>query len=282
MERVEQSIDVFRYLDYRSFCKDFYSIKKEADRSFSFRQFARDAKVAGSYLKHIIDGTRNLSPETSRKFAQGMRMSVDEADYFETLVRFNQAVTIHDKSHYLDQLRRKKSKALKPVGLAEAVSLLSHWYVLALKELVVNLNTVDPVVLQKALRRKLSDTVIQKAISDLQAFGWIEWDGHQWKSKAPQVQFPDEVRSFVIREFHRQMLGVASDALEDALAQREFGAAVFTFPQNRFSELKAKIKDFQQELVSYVQDVHRESDSAQLKVYHLGVQCFLLQKGDEK
>lgn len=271
------SLDIYSYLDYRGFCRDFYNSRKKSDPAFSYRSFARQAGIAGSYLKHVIDGIRNLSPEMSLKFGTGMGLDSKEIEYFETLVRFNQATGLDEKAIYLDRLRRKRAKALKPLGLTEAVDLLSHWYVVAIKELVVQLNTIDSKKLQRALRKRIPETLIEKTVGMLIDLGWVyETDG-AWGSRASQIQFPDEVRSYVVRAFHRQMLELAIEALEDDLQYREFGAAIFTFPRKDIPKLKAKIKDMQMELVSFVQDLSNQSPDDEQVVYYAGLQSFSLQ-----
>ncbi len=229
------ALDIFSYLDYRAFCRDFYREKKETEVGFSFRSFAKKASVASSYLKHVIDGKRNLSSEMSIKFGHGMNLSPKEIDYFENLVRFNQADSLEEKDLYFDRLRKKRAKALKPLGLTEAVRLLSHWYVVAIKELVVQLNSIDSKILQKALRKKIPESLVEKTVKMLIDLGWIFDREGQWESRASQIQFPDEVRSYVVRAFHRQMLELSVEALEDDLAHREFGAAIFTFPKKDIS-----------------------------------------------
>lgn len=278
MQAQGEALDIYSYLDYRSFCRDFYSQKKASQKDFSFRSFARKAQVAGSYLKHVIDGTRNLSPEMGAKFAAGMDLDPKEIDYFETLIRFSQASSIEEKTLYLDRLRRKKARALRPLGLADAVNLLSHWYVVAIKELVVNLNSIDSRLLSRVLRKKVSEGVIEKTVAELIKLGWLFEREGRWSSQATQIQFPDEVRSYVIRSFHRQMLELGSEALDDELEEREFGAAVFTFPKSEFPKLKAKLKDLQVEFVSYVQDLSSQRADEEALVYYFGMQCFSLQK----
>jgi len=272
-----QTLDIYSYLDYRAYCRDFYHYKKRTDSDFSYRSFARTAGIAGSYLKHVIDGIRNLSPEMSTRFGAGMGLHAHEIEYFETLVRFNQATGLDEQAIYLDRLRRKRARALKPLGLTEAVDLLSHWYVVAIKELVVQANTIDPKTLQKVLRKRLPESLIEKTISKLVDLGWIFEKEGQWQSRASQIQFPDEVRSYVVRAFHRQMLELAIEALEDDLAYREFGAAIFTFPKKDIPKLKAKIKDMQVELVSFVQDLSNQATTDEQVVYYAGLQSFSLQ-----
>lgn len=273
------SLDIYSYLDYRSYCRDFYTSEKKTDEKFSYRVFGKRASIAGSYLKHVMDGIRNLSPEMSIKFGQGMGLNTKEIEYFENLVRFNQASSLEEKSFYFDRLRRKRSRALKPLGLTEAVALLSHWYVVAIKELVVNLNSDDVRAIQRVLRKKLPENIIERTIEDLKSLGWISSVDGRWVSSASQIVFPDEVRSYVVRSFHRQMLEVASEALEDDILMREFGAAVFTFPVSKLPQLKERIKEMQKDLISYVQDLGSSNDEeAEKVVYHFGLQCFALQK----
>ncbi|PIR23058.1 MAG: hypothetical protein COV44_04875 [Deltaproteobacteria bacterium CG11_big_fil_rev_8_21_14_0_20_45_16] len=280
------SVDIYSYLNYRDFCRDFYVFRKKTDSNFSYRYFARKAEVAPAYLKHVIDGKRNLSPEMSVRFGYGMDLSEKEVEYFENLVRFNQATSLEDKTTYLERLRRKRTRSLRSLSMAEAALLLSHWYVVAIKELVVNLNTIEVERIQAALRRKLPEGLIERTLEDLMTMGWLEQVDGQWRSQVSQIKFPDEVKSYVVRSFHRQMLELAQEALEDELDRREFGAAVFSFPTHRYPELKSKIKELQAELVSYVQDItdsHIRENSADVqKIYFFGVQCFSLQNEESK
>jgi uncharacterized protein (TIGR02147 family) len=54
--------DVFQYLDYRAFLRDYYKEKKAASKTFSYVNFARKAKISSSgFLLHVIKGERNLT-----------------------------------------------------------------------------------------------------------------------------------------------------------------------------------------------------------------------------
>ncbi len=281
-ESTSDRLDIYSYLDYRVFCRDFYHCQKQRDARFSFRSFAKDAGIAGSYLKHVIDGIRNISVSMSQRFGSAMGLDDKELEYFEILVRFNHAQSIDEKAQQLDRLRRKRARALKPLGLTDAVDLLSHWYVVAIKELVVNLNTIQAKTIQKLLRQKLTDSLIEKTIEHLIRLGWLYEEDGVWCSRASQIQFPDEVRSYVVRSFHRQMLEIAAEALDDELEIREFGAATFTFPRSEFPKLKAKIKDMQLELIGFVQDLNTGGTDGDRAVYHFGIQCFSLQRSEGK
>jgi len=275
-----EGLDLFSYLDYREFCRDYYRTQKAADAEFSYRAFGRKAKVAPAYLKHIIDGKRNLSPQMSLQFAHGMTLSSKEADYFETLVRFNQASSVEEKNVHLERLRKKRARGLRDVSLAEAALLLSHWYVVAIKELVVSLNSSDPLQIQNLLRKKLTEAQIERTIEDLIHYGWLQLVDGKWTSQANQIRFPDEVKSYVVRSFHQQLLELAREALEDPLERREFGAAVFTFPKEKLPALKDKIKQLQKDLVIFVQEETKDvstldsKNEASTELMGFSIQCF--------
>lgn len=275
-----EGLDIYNYLDYRAFCRDFYTFHKKVTSGFSYRSFGRTAGIAAAYFKHIMDGKRNLSPEMSIKFAEGMKLTTKEIDYFENLVRFNQAHSLEEKSLYFERLRKKRARTLQTVSLAEAVNLLTHWHVVAIKELVVNKNTDDAAMIQQWLRKKIPETLVRDTIEKLKVLGWITFSEDRWKSSASQIQFPDEVKSYVIRSFHRQMLKLAMEALGDDISEREFGAMIFTFPVSCLPQLKEKVKELQKDLLHYIQDISTEANDSQKLVYHFGVQCFSLQKNE--
>jgi uncharacterized protein (TIGR02147 family) len=57
----DSPVDVYRYLDYRAFLRDFYEAKKAKSRTFSYRAFSKRAGVASpNYLKLVIEGQRSL------------------------------------------------------------------------------------------------------------------------------------------------------------------------------------------------------------------------------
>ena len=63
--------EVFAYLDYRAYLRDYYTSRKAQGASFSFRSFSRKAKLRSpNYLKLVMDGARNLTAEMAARFAQ--------------------------------------------------------------------------------------------------------------------------------------------------------------------------------------------------------------------
>lgn len=105
MPAAEAEIDVFAYLDYRAFLRDYYRARKEAGRGFSYRSFSRRAELKSpNYLKLVIDGDRNLSTDMAKRFATACGLKGDEQRYFVDLVAFCQAQTVADRNEYCARL----------------------------------------------------------------------------------------------------------------------------------------------------------------------------------
>lgn len=87
----KREIDVFEYRNYRAFLRYFYQ-RGKANRTLSLRSFSQRAGLRSpNYLKLVIDGDRNLTPQVAARFAKACELSGEAADYFCDLVAFNQA-----------------------------------------------------------------------------------------------------------------------------------------------------------------------------------------------
>lgn len=96
---------VFSYSDYREYIRDFYLSKKSLNSAFSYRYLAQKAGInSSSFYKYVIEGKRNLTKGTLLKTCQMLKLNTAEAEYFESLVFFNQAKTIKEKNHFFDKL----------------------------------------------------------------------------------------------------------------------------------------------------------------------------------
>jgi uncharacterized protein (TIGR02147 family) len=84
--------DVFQYLDFRAYLRDYYQEKKASQKAFSHLSFARKAGIASSgFLLHVMKGERNLTRPVALKTANAMGLGKTEKEYFGWLVDYGQA-----------------------------------------------------------------------------------------------------------------------------------------------------------------------------------------------
>ena len=83
------SVNIFEYLDYRVYLRDFYTEHKRESAAFSHRAFSRRAGLRSSnYLSLVMKGERDLSPEMAPRFAKACGLAKSEADFFCDLVLY--------------------------------------------------------------------------------------------------------------------------------------------------------------------------------------------------
>src|SRR5262245_35695049 len=101
----EDAIDVFEYVDYRAYLRDYYAHAKRARRGFSHRAFSRRVGLGSpNHLKRVMDGTRNLTLDMANRFAEALGLSGDAGEYFVQLVRLGQGRTSLERSRVYEKL----------------------------------------------------------------------------------------------------------------------------------------------------------------------------------
>ncbi|HUP58704.1 MAG TPA: TIGR02147 family protein, partial [Bdellovibrionota bacterium] len=131
-----ERVNIFEFTDYRTYLKAFYETKKVTNPAYSMSTFTRRAGLGHNsrgYLKLIIEGKRNLTPHTVRRFADALGLQPREALYFENLVYFNQAKTPKDKDYYFQRVSISTAgRESKPFELLRSqYQFYSNWYYVA-------------------------------------------------------------------------------------------------------------------------------------------------------
>ena len=100
-----KQVTIFEYDNYRAYLRDLYKFYKETKPQFSYRYFSQKAGFRSpNFLQLVIEGKRNLSPESVEKFTHALKLGKKEAEFFRVLVYLNQARTVSEKKIYAEQL----------------------------------------------------------------------------------------------------------------------------------------------------------------------------------
>jgi uncharacterized protein (TIGR02147 family) len=255
-------IDVFRYLDYRSFLADFYKAKKR--RGFSYRAFSRATGLgAPNYLKLVIAGERNLTPAMAGRFAASCGLSGEAAAYFQNLVEFNQAKTSAERDSSYRQLAGfRRYRQAQKLERAQA-AYHSTWYLPAIRELCSSpAFREDPQWLASVLRPAIKPSEAKHALELLLELGLLERaaDGRLRQSD-PVVTTGAQTQHMNIRNYHAEMLRRAIEAIELVPAkERDISSLTMCLGPDGLARFKRRIAEFQQELIDLAE---RETDRSQ-------------------
>lgn len=269
---------IYDFLDYRQFLRAWYEAEKRRLPAFSYRYFARKAGFSSpNFLKLVIDGERNLSPDSVDRFAAALKFTQDEERFFRDLVTYNQTRNLSEKNLLFERvIASKRFQEWRKLDVS-LVDYLRHWYYPAIRELAALPDfRPDPAWIQKRLVAGLETVEIERALSILEELGLLvrNPDGElvrsaETLSTGPRVMGAARVAA---RSLHREMLERASDSLDTVPAEwREVGAVTVAIRASTVSELKERIVRFRRELLERC-----DQDEGPEEVYQFNVQLFPL------
>lgn len=273
---MNDKLNIYEYLDYRSFLKNMYSLKKQENPNFSFRSFSRVAGLKSSnFLKLVMDGKRNLSTDTIQKFAGAFKLTKEETNFFETMVLFNQSISTAEKNRYYDKITQSKHYLdTKPLEANQYVY-FSSWHFVALRELVLLKDfQEDPQWINQKLQIKLNPVEIKRAFRILLELKLLERDDSQRLTQtAEKIAVTPEMGSLALVNYHREMLRKASDSLEKSqTSHRDISALTIAISKKKFDQIQERIKQFRAELHALAVD----DDDDRSAVYQVNFQLFNL------
>lgn len=258
-ERVErparvdgEGIDVFAYLDYRAFLRDYYLWGKERGW-LSFRAFSRRAGLRSpNYLKLVMDGERSITDAMATRFAAALGLTQESATYFCDLVRFKQAKTVAERSKLLQKLTgHQRYREIRPLDAAHA-AYHSNWYLPAVRELAARRDfREDPAWIARTLWPAITFEQAQRALDTLLELGLLVRDEQgDLRQGDPLLSTGAEVTSLNVARFHQAMLERASAAIETVPAEeRDISSLTLCLGVDGIRRLKERLRAFRRELL---------------------------------
>jgi uncharacterized protein (TIGR02147 family) len=252
-EKVGSPPNLFDYFDYREYLSDYYRFHKRKNASYSYRLFARKAKLGSpNYLKLVVDGKRRITDRTLFQFARGLGLNRDEEKYFRELVMYQEVSDPDSKENHLRSLLKYQEKQRTPTPLkADRIKFLLDWYHSVVRELV---NTrdfrEDPAWIAKRLGNKITEAQAKESLELLERLQILERDADgRLQQREPLLTSSDEVPSHVVRSLHRTYLRKAMNSIFAApMDKRELSGLVVAVPNHRIREVKEEIKEFRKKL----------------------------------
>lgn len=270
--------EIFGYLDYRQYLSAVYEARK-ASRGFSFRAFSKLAGFSSpNFIKLVIDGERNLSPQAAAQLGRGLKLSGQSLEYFKVLVAMNQTPDDGERVALLARLQELMPHGRRREVGADGVQYLSSWLFPVIRDLVAAKHfREDAYWISRRLRGRVSAEEVRHAIQFLLKHNYVRRTTEGKLEVADDVVLSsDEVRSLAVRAYHRSMLGEAIDALSSVpIEEREFGALTVAISRSAIPELKSRIKAFRAELHTWIMAQGAGvGTEAQQEIIQINIQMF--------
>ena len=252
MPREPDLPDLYATLDYRSWLQDWFDARKAANPRYSHRLFARRAGVRSpSLLREVIDGKRNLTANTLEGFVQALDLSSADARFFGDLVALDQADTEEERNEAWERVAAsKRFREAHPIAGA-SVAYLSHWYIVAIRELALRDDfRRDARWVARQLRPRITAAQARSALETLESLGLlVEADG-RWRPADVSLATPHEVAGLAAHNYHREMLDRVREAIQGAEPEeRHLAGVTVCIPMALVPRLKAEFDAFQERLL---------------------------------
>ncbi|HEX7674756.1 MAG TPA: TIGR02147 family protein [Bdellovibrio sp.] len=263
--------EIARYSCYRVFLRDFFDYKKSLRAGFSYRQFASLVGLKSpNYLQLVIQDKRNLTETTARRLAEALRLNAKEVNYFEALVRLqnaeNQEALVKAQKH----LHACLKKLLTNFVQLDGSEILAKWYFMPIRELAL-LQGFEPSgeYIAAQLQNIISSEEAEDALKFLLASGYLKQEGSRFLQTEPVLDTGLDIfnHSFM-QEYHAQVLKVWSQHIDKlGFENQELGLLNIPVPRNKLPELQEKIRQFQDEIIGWSQTLESHEELVQMGTY---------------
>lgn len=266
-------LSIFEYIDYRKFLSEYYQSKKKNSRYFSYRYFAQKIGLnSPSFLKHVIDGNRNLTSQMAERFANALDLSPKEKKYFYNLIQFNQASSSIEKQEYYAALRTILSGVKESVLKSDQYEFYARWYIPVLRELICLYNfREDYQLMASILIPSIEASEAKAAVKLLLRLNLVEpLENGGFRQTVSAITAKDSVFSQAVREFTKTMIDHSKVALEKIdKSKRHISAVTMGISPEAYDMLTSEIEAFK-DRVKFI--VNKDKKSS--RIYQMTISLF--------
>jgi uncharacterized protein (TIGR02147 family) len=273
-------VNLFEYLDYRVFLRDYISAKKKENRYFSERMIASRLDCNPGFFNRVLKAKRNLSSHYVLKLGAFLKLSAKQKHYFELLVNYNQAKKQIEKDHFFHQLDIFRSSKVKQT-LAAQHALYSQWFYVVLRELIGFVPCKDSTDetcrnLAKYFEPKVPIEQLRAALVTLEQLGLLSRKSNgAFVVKERFITSGADIPQVIINRVLMQFMDLARLAIDKIPKQkRSLSTLTVSVSEKGYEKIREKLDQCRGEILSMVGEEDEDID----RVYHLNLHFFPVTK----
>lgn len=283
MPKILEAPMLSNYLDFRKYLADYYRYRRELSkkdlRPYTYAVFSAGANIKSpNYLKMIIEGRRNLSPEMIAKFAKALGLNKEHSEEFRLLTLFGQATDPAERNMFLKELNEfRVNVKLKSGEISRtAWEKVPNWVAWVLYSMIDQEGADFRLPkLREHLRGKASDSEIEEALRSLINSGEVIVDditGRPQKVRS-LIENAEDVPVALVRKLQAELMYLGLESLfRDSATEREFGTLTVAMTKTEFEDLKFQLRKIRKE--TQKNNAVKRATSKGERVYQLNLQLF--------
>ncbi len=268
---------IYDYLDPVNFINDKFKEIKERNSGFSLRAWARQLGMKSHGPLHaILKKQRSIPKKLTPFLIKSLKLSGEEAKYFEALVDFHRAKTPQEKDFYKEKLDKLSPVPLREINDLEAYRYITDPVHITLAEMTqLEGYQHDPAWIKQHYRVNQNMRDIETVMNRLTQLGVIKKQGRKIIKPVEHIYTKYDIPSSAIQNYHKQCSQFAIDQIsEQSVDQKEFNAIAFNIDTEDLPEIKSRIRDFVNDLIEEYEAKPGKGD----QTYQLNIQLFSLTK----
>lgn len=254
--------------DYRDFLKSYYDKRKEEMPFYSYRMMGDKLGLDSSYLYRVLQKKQHLPAHALPAAKDILALTGRSAEYFDLL--YSAAVS-KDKGKREELMA--KALALRDVDRhsleAAELKVLRNWWILAVRAyLDMNGGVVNVKQIAHDICPPITEAQAEEAIEILKEVGLVKKlaSGKLALTEAHLTASGPEKAS-AVREFQKQVLGLASDALDTVpVAERNISTLTLSVDQSCFDDLGDMLREFRRLVQKRVDEVKNSDRVMQMSM----------------
>ena len=262
------------YIDFRSYMQDYYDERKRTS-VFSWREFSGAAGFTSpSYIKVVCDGKSKLSRIGVERVGQAMGLVGFEMEYFRAMVVYGQEENDEKKKAAFEEMLRIAKVHKVRVLEGDVFNYFESWLNPVMRELAPLMPGATPGDMAKKCCAQVSAAEVKDSVDFLTKAGLLKKTGEAaYQQTDTSIKGTTEATGMALRSMHRQMAGLAADALELPLDQRNFTGVTMGVSKGSYNRIVKVLEECRRQIVAIAsEDTHVD------QVYRVNLQLFPLTK----
>ncbi len=267
--------DIFEFTDPYPYLRGLYLSVKKSHSGMRLKQLTQKAGFRSvSTLSMILNQKRRLTPDAATKIGRAFDLPIEKHQYLVALARYHCSRTVGEKTDAYEELARMHRLHRKPPDTVREHRFLATWYypvilvMAGMKDFRWSADWIS-----SRLGGNVTPEQIRIAIGDLINLQLLQSvDGKLTRTHAA-LTTGEDVHDKSIEQYHRQMLKLAADSLDQRTDLREINGLTISVNGRQIPAVKEKIRKFRREM-NYLlsQEAGQDGD----EVYQLNIQFFPL------
>lgn len=242
---------IFNYTDFLSFIQSHYNHRKEVDKNFSLRTWAKEMELSSvSPLKEIINGRRKVKSKYADFLLKGLQLNEFEEIFFHTLIKLENCRDEAERKMFLTLLKDLTPTEILSRKESDNQDIFSHWVYMA----VLSMSKLKDFKLTeenicKTLKGDVDEEFIKLVLYKLINEGLlIKDDQGNLIKKYDVTTMKNDIKYKSVENYFHQVFDLAKNEISSPIDQREFQCFSMPIKAENIEIAKKMIRDFRYKL----------------------------------